>query len=163
MRKYLLFSCFFALFFSGAGYYLFSRDWPRLYLASFLACGFNQNCVINIANLYGGNWDEMVWLPLYNRELKGVENDEDEGLCERMFFLKSSRIEFSYHSACLDFPSKREKRFSFNSESALKIRKDSPFLCVKRNTNDDKNFLRLLPNYSIEKCKKTSETGPDSF
>lgn len=161
MKKHLFFSYLLALSFSCAGYYLFARDWPRLYLASFLACGLNENCVINIADLYGRNWDEMVWLPLYNRELKGVEGDE--GLCERMFFLKSGQIEFSYHSACLDFPSKREKRFSFNSEAALKIRKDSPFLCVKRNTSDDKNPLRLLPKYSIERCKETSETAPDNF
>lgn len=154
----MFFSFLIALSFTGIGYYLFGRDWPRLYLASIFACGFKEDCVINLTDLYGTNWDEMIWLPLYNRELKGVEGDEDEGFCERMFFLRSGRIEFSYHSACLDFPSKREKMVFFSSETALKIRKENPFLCVKKNSNGDNHDRISLPHYSIDRCNTDPAT-----
>lgn len=128
-------------------YQSIDKDWPKLYFYSIINCRLNNECLIDLRLPYGENWDEMVWLPIYNKKFKLPTNKSDEELCERIVFLKSNKVKSYYSSSCLDFPSHRNKKITFNYDENFKVHIKSPYLCVSKVSK-----YKILPDFHIKKC-----------
>jgi hypothetical protein len=137
------------------------NDWPRVYLWTLVQCELSGQCIVDLSKIYGFRWETVIWLPDgssygFNELDDGRAKIKKEEFCDGLIFLdKKGSVVEEYYSACLDFPSSRDRKLRIGSigNGVLRIERKYPFLCV---INFDTRYAgkNILPQYVLTGCGK---------
>lgn len=137
-----------------------SNDWPRLYLSATNACSGKEQCTLDLAEVYGGDWESVVALDDggeqgYKEGVVGKPLREYEEFHQGLVFLgKNGEVVAEKYSGAhfeLLFGNPRPKlRLGFPEQQGYwKLNRPITFVCVNVMRRGGKAFYSVDPGKCI--------------